>query len=904
MKRLLILIAMLLTPVLFGCPELGISGDGFLFPDTGGTDTGNGINPAEPAGEPVPEVGEPVSIVVINESGVEAGVRVRLLVGDVQVRETVFLVPAGRIMDVIGPDLATRIEIDGLFVTGDPTPTVVWLLGQDFSASDLMQYILRDSEEEIDNCPDDPDKTEPGICGCGVPDTDRDDDGTPDCNDECPDDPNKTVPGVCGCDKVEDANNNGVPDCQEGRPRQPEKEACCFGSGSCDDLTPSDCTSLEGTPQGTGTTCETTTCYVPPPTEACCFDGGSCSDVEPDACIEDNGTPQGPETTCATTTCYVPPPTVACCFSDGSCLDVELGACIEGNGTSQGPQTTCATTTCYVPPPTEACCLNDGSCLDVEPDMCQQEGGTPQGADTTCSTTVCYVPPPMEACCLQGECVDMDPYACMSMEGQPQGPGTICEPGMCAMEPLPLGVLVVKWDAPPGGNGESWATAFQSLQSALTKAAISHGLNAMGSTEPVWTEIWVARGTYKPDDNTGDRGRSFYLLPGVGIYGGFTGNETERAQRDIVANPTILSGNINQPDDDTDNSHHVVRAEAYVVTPDALDGFIIEKGYAPGGGDQPNTGAGILISGASPGLNNLIFRHNSAAVAGGGMYIQSGAPRLYRCTFESNIAGQKGGAIYAQYCFSLLIRCDFGSNQATDLGGAVANEGCSLYMVNCRFIGNTATAMMSAGGAVWSGGDNPLTEMMNCRLSGNSAGMGGGVCHTYDTGTAIINSTINSLTRLVNCTLNHNSSIGTYQGGGGVYRDAGNVEVINSIVWENTGGTGYPDTDAIWPMGDGVTVNYSCVPGTWGTMNNNTNIDPQFADADGPDDIPDNWDDNLMPTAGLPVVDGGDDTAILPDFGDLDGDGNVSEPTPRDLVNRGRIIGDAVDMGAYEDPPM
>ena len=35
----------------------------------------------------------------------------------------------------------------------------------------------------IDNCPADPLKNEPGICGCGVADTDTDSDGTPDCND-------------------------------------------------------------------------------------------------------------------------------------------------------------------------------------------------------------------------------------------------------------------------------------------------------------------------------------------------------------------------------------------------------------------------------------------------------------------------------------------------------------------------------------------------------------------------------------------------------------------------------------------------------------------------------------------------------------------------------------------------
>jgi hypothetical protein len=50
-----------------------------------------------------------------------------------------------------------------------------------------------------DCCPSDPKKTAPGVCGCGVADTDTDADGTPDCNDLCPADASKTAPGVCGC---------------------------------------------------------------------------------------------------------------------------------------------------------------------------------------------------------------------------------------------------------------------------------------------------------------------------------------------------------------------------------------------------------------------------------------------------------------------------------------------------------------------------------------------------------------------------------------------------------------------------------------------------------------------------------------------------------------------------------
>ncbi|MCP4249428.1 MAG: hypothetical protein GY778_20490 [bacterium] len=57
----------------------------------------------------------------------------------------------------------------------------------------------------------------PNTGTCIATPVDSDGDGTADCNDGCPTDPNKTDPGACGCGVPDtDANGNGTPDCLEG----------------------------------------------------------------------------------------------------------------------------------------------------------------------------------------------------------------------------------------------------------------------------------------------------------------------------------------------------------------------------------------------------------------------------------------------------------------------------------------------------------------------------------------------------------------------------------------------------------------------------------------------------------------------------------------------------------------
>ena len=85
----------------------------------------------------------------------------------------------------------------------------------------------------VDFCPNDPHKTAPGICGCGIADT-KGPDGIALCLtqniDLCPNDPLKTLPGICGCGVADDANDgSGIPPCLKEKfdlcPNSPDKTA-------------------------------------------------------------------------------------------------------------------------------------------------------------------------------------------------------------------------------------------------------------------------------------------------------------------------------------------------------------------------------------------------------------------------------------------------------------------------------------------------------------------------------------------------------------------------------------------------------------------------------------------------------------------------------------------------------
>jgi hypothetical protein len=144
---------------------------------------------------------------------------------------------------------------------------------------------------------------------------------------------------------------------------------------------------------------------------------------------------------------------------------------------------------------------------------------------------------------------------------------------------ITAGILMVVPSGLASGTCSSWTTACE-LQYALTSA------------EPP-AELWVKAGTYIPTDSS-FRSASFILRSGVALYGGFSGTETARNQRNPIINETVLSGEIGTLES-SDNTYHVVIGSGTDISA-VLDGFTIRGGNASG----QLFGGGMLVDSGNP----------------------------------------------------------------------------------------------------------------------------------------------------------------------------------------------------------------------------------------------------------------------------------------------------------------
>jgi len=324
------------------------------------------------------------------------------------------------------------------------------------------------------------------------------------------------------------------------------------------------------------------------------------------------------------------------------------------------------------------------------------------------------------------------------------------------------------------GGGTSWTDATGDLKLALDNATAG-------------SQIWVARGTYKPTTCTvctvDDQRTYLQLKTGVSLYGGFNGSENLISQRNIAANPTILSGDIDGDNTLDGNSYTILYSEN--ATDCRIDGLIFEAGNAQdftAFGEKGNSGAAwyntSILSGnfSNPIAANCTFRNNNARAFGGAVY-QGGAfsgsvaPTFENCRFENNTAQSFGGGLYYDISFggtgTLTMRdCAFTSNQSQTSGGAITlynteNGNLTLDIEGLEMDQNSS---VNRGGALYIFGKNGELSgtLKESTFADNDGGLGGGLYFNVSN-----NGTSNVL--ISDCTFTANDS---QHGGGAIYLDA------------------------------------------------------------------------------------------------------------------------------------
>jgi hypothetical protein len=327
-------------------------------------------------------------------------------------------------------------------------------------------------------------------------------------------------------------------------------------------------------------------------------------------------------------------------------------------------------------------------------------------------------------------------------------------------------ILHVDADASGANNGSGWPDAYNSLQNALIHAANSGGLVS---------EIWVAEGTYMPDGGyiptggvhvpgTGERDAAFQLLSDVALYGGFAGTETVPSERNVAANVTMLSGDLDaddtpvacerdSPDCDSfgrlcvgrsciivahtaENSRHVVNGSGAGATA-ILDGFTITAGNADGPASTGrDAGGGLYNYSGSPSVADCRFIRSSAASYGGGMFNSVDSnPTVSGCVFNENTS-TNGGAM-ANVRSSPTLTGSVFTHNAADNGGGVFNNHASPTITGCAIERNRA----NNGAGMYTMSGSPT--LSGCAFNENLADAFGGGMYSHTSAPSVRNSAFN-----------------------------------------------------------------------------------------------------------------------------------------------------------------
>ena len=233
-------------------------------------------------------------------------------------------------------------------------------------------------------------------------------------------------------------------------------------------------------------------------------------------------------------------------------------------------------------------------------------------------------------------------------------------------EPPPLTsppgmVLRVHPDGDDQASGRAWAAAKRTIRSAL--AAVPSG-----------GEVWVTGGTYHEVLN----------VQGRQLFGGFSGTESRREQRDWVKHPTIIDADPAALLELGIAPNSVVTISSDADGPATCDGLTLQHGFG-------DVGGGILISGGcSAHIDHCHIRWNSAASTAGGIFCD----QLASLTLDHSVLEQNrspfGGAIYCNFDTVVELSNNLIAGNSAGSAAGLYSGGLVPWMVNNTFVQNSS----------------------------------------------------------------------------------------------------------------------------------------------------------------------------------------------------------------------
>jgi predicted outer membrane repeat protein len=301
---------------------------------------------------------------------------------------------------------------------------------------------------------------------------------------------------------------------------------------------------------------------------------------------------------------------------------------------------------------------------------------------------------------------------------------------------------------------------------------------------------------------------------------------------------TIIDGNA--------NGRSVVVFRTEEDSSAVLTGFTIRNG-------DTDYGGGIYIRGASPTISHVVITDCHASRVGGGIYCTQGATPVISNVIMTGNDAVTGGGGFGCYnlCEPVLIKCTVSGNTTTDGGGLWVGMNNQVLLQDTDISDNHADGN---GGGIYSSGEESVTTILNCLITGNESGSDGGGIYCSNFGD------INAVYTLV--TANHSEGAGgavhftnaqssfnnvtfannSANSGSGIYMaNDVSLDLRNCIIWN-------VDDWAIFGVGtpQEVTVNYCDVQNgqdgididvngvlNWG--DGNIDGDPRFFNADSSD---------------------------------------------------------------------